>query len=145
MRRWISFSRLRGRRGSTIVETALVLSLVLFTVFFIIELGIVLFVHQGLTERARSAVRYAVVNAYDAAKIKNLTVYGNSAGTGSPLFGLKTADVTVQQIAVDNQFSVIKVRITRTPYQFIMPLFGMNAILPKAEASMVVESAGATT
>ena len=78
-------------------------------------------------------------------EIKNLTVYGNSAGTGSPLFGLKTADVTVQQIAVDNQFSVIKVRITRTPYQFIMPLFGMNAILPKAEASMVVESAGATT
>ena len=145
MRRWISFSTLRDRRGSTIVETALVLSLVLFTVFFIIELGIVLFVHQGLTERARSAVRYAVVNTYDSAKIKNLTVYGNSAGTGSPLFGLTTADVTVQQIAVDNQYSVIKVRITRTPYQFIMPLFGMNAILPKAEASMVVESAGATT
>jgi Flp pilus assembly protein TadG len=145
MQRRISFSRLRGRRGSTIVETALVLSLVLFTIFFIIELGIVLFVHQGLTERARSAVRYAVVNTYDATKIKNLTVYGNSAGTGTALFGLTTGDVTVSQIAVDNQFSVIRVRITRTPYQFIMPLFGMNSVLPKAEASMVVESAGATT
>lgn len=145
MQRRISTSRLRGRRGSTIVETALVLSLVLFTIFFIIELGIVLFVHQGLTERARSAVRYAVVNTYDATKIKNLTVYGNSAGTGSALFGLTVGDVTVSQFAVDNQYSVIKVRITRTPYQFIMPLFGMNTILPKAEASMVVESAGATT
>lgn len=127
------------------IETALVLSLVLFTVFFIIELGIVLFVHQGLTERARAAVRYAVVNTFDETAIKNLTVYGNSAGNGSPLFGLTPADVTVQQIAVDNEYSVIKVRINRTPYQFIMPLFGMNAILPKAEASMVVESAGATT
>ena len=73
---------LRKRRGTTLIETALVLTIALMTFIGLIDIGTVIFRLQGLVERARTGARYAVVNTYNPTSIRNVVVYGNSGGTG---------------------------------------------------------------
>lgn len=135
----------RNLRGNTLLESALVLSLALFTILVIVELGIALFIYQGITERARHAARYAVVNVFDEDTVKNIAVYGNPTGQGSPLLGLAKNLVTVTVEPIDNQNSVVRVVLQRTPYQFITPFLGISSLLPTIEVTLPLEGAGATT
>jgi Flp pilus assembly protein TadG len=134
-----------SRRGSTVVETSLVLTVFLITFIGLIDLGSVLFRLQGLTERARAGARYGVVNTFDATKIHNVVVYGNSAGTGTVLLGLSTSLVTVTNVDLGDGISKVRVVIANYPFRFFTPVIASNKTLPNIEVALTTESLGATS
>jgi Flp pilus assembly protein TadG len=132
-----------SRRGDTLVETALVLTIALTTFIGLIDLGTVLFRLQGLTERARAGARYAVVNTYDAASIRNVVVFGNSAGSGSPLLGLTPELVTVTSVDFGDDQVKIQVQIAGYQVRFFTPFISSLKTLPTITVSLSTESLGA--
>ena len=116
--------RRRGGRGSTYVESALVLSVVIFTLIGIVDIGQVLVLHQGLVERVRVGARWGVVNTFDETKIKNVVVYNASqpAEGATPLLNLTTDLVSATQYAADTPEWRIAVRIDNYPFHFFSPL-----------------------
>ena len=82
--------------GVALVEFGLILPLLLLLTFITTEYSRALFQYNILTKSVRDAARYlSVYNPGDATKFpiaKNLVVYGNPAGTGTPLvIGLTTS------------------------------------------------------
>jgi len=132
-------------RGSVIIETALILTAAMITFIGIIDVGSVLFRLQGLNERARAGVRYAVVNTYDASKIKNIVVYGNSAGLGSALLSLNTGLVTANYVDLGDNTAKIQVIISGYPFRFFTPLLAKSSTLPTIEVDLITESLGAAS
>ena len=133
------------RSGSSIVEASLILTVALVTFIGLIDIGSVLFRLQGLVERARAGARYGVVNTFDQTKIKNVVVYGNSAGTGSPLLGLTTAVVSANNVDLGDGTSKIQVVISGYQFFFFTPLIAGQKTLPRIEVSLTSESLGATS
>jgi len=133
------------QRGSTMIEASLVLTVSLMTFIGIIDIGSVMFRLQGLTERARAGARWGVVNSYNANSIRNVVVYGNSAGSGAPLLNLTTSVVLVSQVDLGDGVSKIEVRIENYPFTFFTPFISGANTLPRIEASMSTESLGATS
>jgi len=88
----------RKQNGVAIVEFALVLPLLLILTFITTEFGRALYQYNILTKSVRDAARYlSTQTPGDTTKYpiaKNLVVYGNPAGSGSPLaYGLSIAQV----------------------------------------------------
>lgn len=96
-------TRSHRQRGQALVES--VLTLVAFVAIFLgmIEVGEILFIHQTLAERTRSAVRWGAVNAWDSTnsptEIANVVLYGTPApaDNATPIFGLSSSNVTVSR------------------------------------------------
>jgi hypothetical protein len=89
----------RTQKGVAIVEFALILPFLLLLTFITTEFGRAIWEYNTLTKSVRDAARYLSTrtpsNPADMAKARNLLVYGNLAGTGSPLLpGLSLAHVT---------------------------------------------------
>lgn len=89
------------QRGVAAVEFAILLPVLLLIVFGITEFGRALYAYNTLVKATRDAARYYAAQqpgnppAKDA-EIKNMAVYGNTAGTGSPLAsGLTTSMVSL--------------------------------------------------
>ncbi|MDD2659476.1 MAG: TadE/TadG family type IV pilus assembly protein [Methylococcales bacterium] len=87
------------QKGSSTVEFAMLLPLLLLLVVMVAELGIRFYQLNTLTKSVQDAARYlsdVSVNkantATDYANARNLTVYGNAAGTGNPVLSGLTAD-----------------------------------------------------
>lgn len=136
--------KLRSRRGNAMVEASLVLTLALVLVFVILEIGMALATYQAMTENCRRAARYAVVHPYEEAKIKNVAVYGNPEGTGSPMFGLRPENVAVHLETVDSVNAVIRVTLLRPSYRFLMPFLGTAPFTMRVEAVRLLEGMGST-
>lgn len=88
----------RQQSGVAIVEFALVLPLLLILTFITTEYGRALYQYNTLAKSVRDAARYMSVQSpsdttsYAAAR--NLVVYGNPAGSGTPLVhGITTSMV----------------------------------------------------
>ena len=84
--------------GVALVEFALVLPLLLILTFIVTEYSRALYQYNTLTKSVRNAARYlSIQTPFDTTKYpiaKNLVVYGNPAGSGTPLaIGLTTAQV----------------------------------------------------
>jgi Flp pilus assembly protein TadG len=126
--------RLAGnRRGSGIVETALVLSSFLFMLIAILDFGQFLFIHQTLVERARTAVRYAAVNrTATTSQIQNLVLFNQTtapSGRTTGDFGVTTAMVTVSDVTLDaagktSQSPARRVTIRNYPFTMFTPIIG---------------------
>lgn len=83
-------------RGVALVEFALLLPVLLVMTFIVTEFGRAIYQYNTLTKSVRDAARYLSIQTPGTriAEAKNLVVYGNTAGTGSPLaLGLTTAHV----------------------------------------------------
>ena len=95
--------RSRRQRGQALVESVLTLTAFLAIFLGMIEVGEILFVHQTLVERTRSAVRWGAVNAWDATnsptEITNMVLYGTStpADNSAAIFGLTASNVSVSR------------------------------------------------
>ena len=100
---------------------------------------------QGLVERARAGARYGVVNTFNATSIRNVVVYGNSAGTGGRLLNLDPTLVTVTNVDLGDGVSKIRIVISNYPFRFFTPLISGAKTLPNIEVSLTTESLGATT
>jgi TadE-like protein len=96
-----SNSRSRRQRGQALVESVLTLTAFLAIFLGMIEVGEILYVHQTLVERTRSAVRWGAVNAWDATnsptQITNMVLYGTTtpADNSAAIFGLTSSNVSV--------------------------------------------------
>ena len=114
--------------GVALVEFALVLPFLLILTFIVTEYSRALYQYNILTKAVRDAARYLSTQVPgDTTKYsiaKNLAVYGNPAGSGTPLaIGLSTAQVSnpVWQLAGASPV-VNTVTVTITGYTF-SPLF----------------------
>lgn len=102
------------QRGLALVETAITLPFLLFVMLAASEITNAFVTHTTLTKAVRGAARYAAEEAIDGTLQVNLTstikndtrrllVYGNKAGSGTPLIsGLSIDNVTVNAVGGDN-------------------------------------------
>ena len=136
--------RSNNRRGVTMIESALTLSLLIFVLIGIVDIGTVLFTYQGLVQRAHAGARYAVVNTYDEEKIRNVVAYGSPDG-GVSILGLHPEMVEVVVEDIDNQTTRIVVAIGNYPVRLFTPFVAGSFNLPPILAVLTTESEGATT
>ena len=124
--------RLRKRqRGQSLIESALVLVVALPILMGIMDFGQFLYFHQALSDRTRAAARWAAVNPFDGAKIANVAIYNDPAGSTSgastvlPYLNTKPGtdgyvSATLSDAGTDD--ARITVSIASYPYSFlIMP------------------------
>jgi len=139
-------SGFRRRRGGALVEGALVLTLVIFTLIAIVDVGQVLVLHQGLVERVRSGARYAVVNVWDEQKIRNVVVYGTASPSmkSEPLLKLKPSMVVASRFNENTPEERILVGINNYPFRFFTPMIAGAYTAKPILISMSAESMGAT-
>jgi Flp pilus assembly protein TadG len=125
----MSYSPRQREQGIATVEMTIVLPVLLLVLFGVTEVGRAIVRYNALTKAVQDGARYAAayalqgttgvvnVDAQLQAEVRNVVVYGNTAGTGTPtLAGFQPAQVLLvdaggDQIRVDANY----------PYT---PLFG---------------------
>ena len=133
----------RGRRerGQALVES--VLTLTAFVVIFLgmIEMGEILYIHQTLAERTRSAVRWGAVNAWDdtnsPVQITNVVLYGTPTAPDDPhgIFGLSSSNVVVTRPQPDfSSADRIVVKVSGYSLTFFTKAMVQLATNPSASA-----------
>ena len=108
------------QKGVAIVEFALILPFLLLMTFITTEFGRAIWQYNTLTKAVRDSARYLSAQTPGdptaITKARNLTVFGNLSGTGSPLaIGLSTANVpapTWQTAGTNPVINTVTVRIT---------------------------------
>ena len=114
----------RAERGSTLVESALTLLMFFLILIGVIDFGQVMYFHQSLVERARTAVRYGITNPTNTAGIQNMAVYNTVTVTGTPsaiLPNLTTAMVNVTNPDANTSNARVAVTISGYPIVFLSP------------------------
>lgn len=95
----------QNESGIQLVEVTIVLPIFLMLFAAVAEFGRYFYEYTTLAKSSRGAVRFLATACTDGADdltAKNLVVYGNTAGSGSPLLtGLTTANVQVTRRAAD--------------------------------------------
>jgi Flp pilus assembly protein TadG len=124
------------QHGVALVEFALVLPVLLVLAFTVTEFGRALYQYNTLTKSVRDAARYLSMQmpGTHIAEAKNLIVFGNTAGTGTPLArGLtlaNVADPTWQATptgGVPATIPTVKVGITNYTFvPMVTGVFGLN-------------------
>jgi len=98
------FNRFRhDEQGVQLLELAIVLPLLLLMFGVVAEFGRYFYEYSTAAKGARAGARYLISKSVTStgtdweANAKNIVVYGNAAGTGTPILpGLSTANVNVQ-------------------------------------------------
>jgi len=148
-----------GQRGATLVEFSIGASVFLLVMFAVIEFGRALWVHNALADAARRAARYAVSQpttspagtptsgtnvGISVAAIRNVGVYGNPAGTGSPMVtNLTPANLNVHYSDFGVGQGSVAVSLTNYQHTFIVPIIGTTITMPDYRTTLTGESAGA--
>jgi Flp pilus assembly protein TadG len=133
-------------RGTQLVELALVLPLLLMLLGATAEFGRFMYTYTTLAKATRAGARYIVSQppGTGATQAKNLVVYGNTAGTGSPVVtGLDATKVTVTPtLAANGTTDTVTVRITSYTYQ---PIFDLGKLINKPALSLAVNVGPSST
>lgn len=120
------------QRGVALVELALIMPLLLLLTLITTEFGRAMYEYHVLVKSVRDATRYLSVQPPNThvTEARNLVVYGNTAGTGSPLVGgLTLTNVpaatccTWQQSGTAPIFQTVTVRISG--YRFLPMITNM--------------------
>jgi hypothetical protein len=89
-----------NRRGQSLVEATLVIVVFFALLLAVIDCGQVLFAHQSLVERVRSAVRWGTLHPWDGGdSVANFVLYGEPVAPTPPVtefLGLKRENVEVR-------------------------------------------------
>ena len=139
---WLN--RFRGdEHGAQLLELAIVLPILLLLFAGIAEFGRFFYEYTTLSKASRVAARYLASKSVSSktnyeAIAKNLVVYGNTAGTGTPILdGLTTSNVSITYqggtTAIPNT-----VTVSITGYEHD-PVFDLGALLKKTSLSTAVE------
>jgi len=124
------------------VEGALTLTLVVYTLIAIVDVGQVLTMHQGLAERARAGARWAVVNPYDSGLIRNMVVYATpypESGAKAALWNLSTSMVSCSLVSQGTPDARVVVGIQAYPFRFFTPVIAGLYTAKPIVVSMPVE------
>ena len=127
------------QRGLALVETAITLPFLLFVMLAATEITNAFVTHTTLTKAVRDGARWAAEEAFDDTtgfdlnddlklEARNLVVYGNRNGTGTPAVNrLTAANVTVTRLGTSNNIEVT----VNYPYTGILgtvlPTFGYGS------------------
>jgi hypothetical protein len=123
----------KRRKGATLVEATLVLSLFLAMLFGLFDISYGLFLRHSLMHSGRVALRWGVVRAYDPTAITNKFLYGtpDPAPGATGLFGLTPANVAVQQLEPGTQRARLVLTVSNFKYHVFAPGFaGIATGLP---------------
>jgi len=131
-------------RGATLVEFAIAATVVLTSMFAVIEFGRALWVHNALSDAARRGARYATVHsANDVAQVKNVVVYGDPAGGTQPLVpNLSASNVNVVYSNFALNKGTVSVSITNYQFNFVVPLVSTSIQMPASTTTLTGESVG---
>ncbi len=132
---------LKDESGIQLVELAIVVPIFLLLFAAIGEFGRYFYEYTTLAKASRAGARYlatAAVNSTEDTKAKNIVVFGNSTGTGSPLMpGLTTANVVItRQGGVPTVPQTVKVQISNFQHQ---PIFDLGALTKIPSLSMNID------
>ena len=131
-------------RGSQLVELALVMPLLLMLLGATAEFGRFFYTYTTLLKGTRAASRYLVsqpIGTADAAAA-NLLVYGNTAGTGTPVAsGLTTANVKITPVTSGGG-ATQTVEIQNFTY---VPLFDLGKLTKSSTLSLGVNVGAKST
>lgn len=128
-----SLSPLR-QRGVAVVEFAMALPLLLIMSILVVELGRALYQYNAIAKSVRDAARYLSMQLPDTQVVqaKNLVVFGNPEGTGTPLLpGLSVAthvpDPTWQPAGADPVINTVTIRVSNYSFQpMFTSVFGVD-------------------
>ncbi|MDQ2937875.1 MAG: pilus assembly protein [Acidobacteriota bacterium] len=123
------------------MELAIVLPVFVLLFAATAEFGRYFYEYTTLAKASRAGARYlatAAVNSAQDANAKNIVVYGNSAGTGSPILpGFTTANVAItRQGGVPVLPQTVKVEITSFKHQ---PLFDLGKLTNVTSLSLNID------
>lgn len=135
------FSFAREERGAQLVELAIVLPIFLMMFGAAAEFGRYFYEYTTLDKGVRAGSRYLITaanNGTEDAKAKNIVVYGNPAGTGTPIVkGLTPANVVITRMGgVAVLPETIKVQITGYKYQ---PIFDLGKLIKVPSLSLNID------
>lgn len=126
-----SRNRRRGsRKGSAMVESSLIFLAFFVMVMAAIDFGQFLFIHQALTERARSAARWGAINTpTTSSSIVNMVLYNQAtdpAGSASTeptpgYLSLSSSNVTVSSPNMGTDNARLIVVISGYRYSVLSP------------------------
>ena len=129
---------MKKERGQGLVEATFVLLAFFALLLGVIDCAQVLFAHQALEERVRSAVRWGVVHNWEGPeRIVNLILYDQeSAPRQAPAgyLGLKPENVRVryQQATADRpDDEMLTVEIVNFECHFFSPVIGKTLVNPR--------------
>jgi Flp pilus assembly protein TadG len=134
----------RDDRGIQLAELAIVLPIMLVMFGAVAEFGRYFQTYTTLAKGSRVAARYlatACAFGEDDAKAKNLVVYGNEAGTGTPVVeGLSTANINIVRRnsggGVTSGFPMtITVEIVNFQHT---PIFDLGALMKSSTFSLAI-------
>jgi len=152
--------------GGSLIEFAVVAS-IFFTMLLAICAGSNLyFTHNALVEATRRGARFAATKAASnpagtirntppgtppascdstgpsLTAIRNYTIYGNEAGTGTNVLGLQPANICVEYSGFGVGTGSVSVSITGYTYSFIVPGINRQITMPAYRSTAVGESVG---
>ena len=140
-------ARRKNQKGANILESALVLLTMLGMILFIMDMGRILLIQQFITERARAAVRSAVVNNWSATATKNYLVYNSTTapnGGGAGFLGLQTSNVTYQTLGTSGTPDyMIQVKVSGIQATTWIPYISGAYTLAPITFAMPAQSLGA--
>ena len=142
LRRLCRLDRLRrDERGIQLVELAIVIPVFVLLFAATAEFGRYFYEYTTLAKASRAGARYlatACVKTAEDTKAKNIVVYGNSAGTGSPILsGMTVANTTItRQGGVPVLPETVTVKISNLKHQ---PIFDLGKLLKITSLSMNVD------
>jgi len=139
-------------RGAALIELALIMPLLLLLTFITTEFGRAMYEYNSVVKATRDAVRYLSVQTPGThiTEARNLMVYGNTAGTGTPLArGLSLTNVpagsccTWQTVGADPIINTVTVRITSYTFHSLFPSV-MGVVFADANGDIVFSDITAT-
>lgn len=126
----------RNERGVQLAELAIALPLLVVMFAATAEFGRYFYAYTTLAKGARVGARYlagACVKSYEDTNAKNIVVYGNAAGTGSPILpGLDPSQISI--VRKDAAGNIVTagvpqtVTVTTTGLNF-QPVFDLGGLM----------------
>ena len=135
----------RDERGSQLVELAIVMPVVLLLLGATAEFGRFFYTYTTLLKGTRAASRYLTTQPVGAsdALARNLLVYGNTAGAGTPITsGLTTANVKITPNKTGGATQTTTVEIQNYIYA---PIFDLGKLTRSATLSLSVNVGAKST
>lgn len=130
------------------LETALVLTVLVAMIIFVMDMGRYLLIQQWVGERARATARTASVNNWTSTQVANYLVYNNTTapdGGGAGYLGLKTSQVSFAFLGTAGAPDYrLQVKVTGVPVLSWIPYMANSYTLAPIVATMPAESLGAT-